>query len=63
MVQETKYKEAIGFYEPIVKREYDSILDVSATVLANLCVAYIMTSVNDKVFLLFFVLNVCVRAR
>jgi tetratricopeptide repeat protein 30 len=49
MSQEIKYKEAIGFYEPIVKREYDSILDVSATVLANLCVAYIMTSANDKV--------------
>ncbi|XP_056376610.1 tetratricopeptide repeat protein 30A isoform X1 [Hyla sarda] len=62
-MQENKYKEAIGFYEPIVKKHYDnlgqcnieecpckrkvSILNVSAIVLANLCVSYIMTSQND----------------
>ena len=44
LVQENKYKEAIGFYEPIVKKHYDNILSVSAIVLANLCVSYIMTS-------------------
>ncbi|XP_061906275.1 intraflagellar transport protein 70A [Entelurus aequoreus] len=42
-----KYKEAISFYEPIVKKHYDKILDVSAVVLANLCVSYIMTSQNE----------------
>ncbi|XP_038607311.1 tetratricopeptide repeat protein 30B-like [Tachyglossus aculeatus] len=47
-VQENKYKEAIGFYEPIVKKHYDNILDVSAIVLANLCVSYIMTSQNEE---------------
>ncbi|XP_040209040.1 tetratricopeptide repeat protein 30A isoform X1 [Rana temporaria] len=62
-MQENKYKEAIGFYEPIVRKHYDnlgqcnieecpckrkvSILNVSAIVLANLCVSYIMTSQND----------------
>jgi len=46
--QELKYKEAIGFYEPIVKKNYDGILDVSAIVLANLCVSYIMTSQNEQ---------------
>lgn len=46
-MQENKYKEAIGFYEPIVKKHYDNILNVSAIVLANLCVSYIMTSQND----------------
>ncbi|CAN2389689.1 Tetratricopeptide repeat protein [Pristimantis euphronides] len=46
-MQESKYKEAIGFYEPIVKKHYDNILNVSAIVLANLCVSYIMTSQND----------------
>ncbi|XP_056100584.1 tetratricopeptide repeat protein 30A isoform X2 [Rhinichthys klamathensis goyatoka] len=63
-MQDNKYKEAIGFYEPIVKKHYDnlelcniqecpcktkpSILNVSAIVLANLCVSYIMTSQNEE---------------
>lgn len=47
-MQEDKYKEAIGFYEPIVKKHYDTILNVSAVVLANLCVSYIMTSQNEE---------------
>ncbi|XP_004921577.2 intraflagellar transport protein 70A [Bombyx mori] len=47
-MQENKYKEAASFYEPIVKKQYDNILDVSAVVLANLCVSYIMTSQNEE---------------
>ncbi|TKC34825.1 hypothetical protein EI555_015012 [Monodon monoceros] len=47
-MQENKYTEAIGFYEPIVKKHYDNILNVSAIVLANLCVSYIMTSQNEE---------------
>ncbi|XP_042302942.1 tetratricopeptide repeat protein 30A-like [Sceloporus undulatus] len=47
-MQENKYREAIGFYEPIVKKHYDNILQVSAIVLANLCVSYIMTSQNEE---------------
>ncbi|XP_056609233.1 tetratricopeptide repeat protein 30A isoform X1 [Triplophysa dalaica] len=47
-MQDNKYKEAIGFYEPIVKKHYDNILKVSAIVLANLCVSYIMTSQNEE---------------
>eukprot|EP01137_Pigoraptor_chileana_P006775 Opistho-2@51462 len=47
-MQENKFKEAIGFYEPIVKKHYDNILDVTAIVLANLCVSYIMTSQNEE---------------
>lgn len=47
-MQENKYKEAIGFYEPVVKKHYDNILGVSAIVLANLCVSYIMTSANEE---------------
>ncbi|XP_063306735.1 intraflagellar transport protein 70A [Pelobates fuscus] len=47
-MQESKYKEAIGFYEPIVKKHYDNILNVSAIVLANLCVSYIMTNQNEE---------------
>lgn len=46
-MQENKYKEAISFYEPIVKKHYDNILHVSAIVLANLCVSYILTSQNE----------------
>ena len=45
---EAKYRQAIGFYEPIVKAKFGSILDISAIVLANLCVAYIMTSQNEQ---------------
>ncbi|XP_017161659.1 intraflagellar transport protein 70A [Poecilia reticulata] len=48
LFMQNKYKEAISFYEPIVKTLYDSILDVSAVVLANLCVSYIMTSQNEE---------------
>ncbi|XP_070580562.1 intraflagellar transport protein 70A-like [Ptychodera flava] len=47
-MQEGKFKEATGFYEPIVKKHYDNILSVSAIVLANLCVSYIMTSHNEE---------------
>ena len=47
-MQENKFKEATGFYEPIVKKHFDSILNVSAIVLANLCVSYIMTSQNEE---------------
>ncbi|NXJ59860.1 TT30B protein, partial [Rostratula benghalensis] len=46
-MQDSKYKEAISFYEPIVKKHYDNILHVSAIVLANLCVSYILTSQNE----------------
>lgn len=47
-MQETKFKDAIRYYEPIVKKHVDSLLDIQAIVLANLCVAYIMTSQNDE---------------
>ncbi|NXU54905.1 TT30B protein, partial [Turnix velox] len=47
LFMQDKYKEAITFYEPIVKKHYDNILDVSAIVLANLCVSYILMSQNE----------------
>ncbi|XP_048508189.1 tetratricopeptide repeat protein 30A isoform X2 [Athalia rosae] len=47
-MQENKFKEATGFYEPIVKKKYENILDISAIVLANLCVSYIMASQNAE---------------
>ncbi|XP_017490363.1 PREDICTED: tetratricopeptide repeat protein 30B-like [Rhagoletis zephyria] len=46
-MQENKFKEATGFYEQLVRRSYDRILNVSAIVLANLCVSYIMTGQNE----------------
>ncbi|KAG0604055.1 hypothetical protein M758_10G140800 [Ceratodon purpureus] len=46
-MQENKYKEAIHYYEPIVKEVGDNVLTVTAIVLANLCVSYIMTSRNE----------------
>merc|ERR1712032_204100 len=47
-MQDNKYKEAIRYYEPIVKKHVDNILGVTAIVLANLCVSYIMTSQNEE---------------
>ena len=47
-LQETKFKEAIKQYDPIVKRLQDSLLDVTAVILANLCVCHIMSSQNDE---------------
>jgi tetratricopeptide repeat protein 30 len=45
----SRYKDAIQYYEPAVQKYSENILDITAVVLANLCVAYIMTSQNDKV--------------
>eukprot|EP00798_Chlamydomonas_sp_ICE-L_P001988 gene1988-33409_t len=47
-MQDNHYKEAIRYYEPIVKKNLDTLLDVTAIVLANLCVSYIMTSQNEE---------------
>ncbi|XP_014243168.1 tetratricopeptide repeat protein 30A [Cimex lectularius] len=47
-IQDNKYKEAIGFYEPIVKKSYANLLNVSPVVLANLCVSYIMSAMNEE---------------
>ena len=47
-MQETKFREAIRYYEPTVKKHAANILQVPAIVLANLCVAYIMTSQNEE---------------
>merc|ERR1712216_711064 len=47
-MQDNKYKEAIRYYEPIVKKHADNVLNVTAMVLANLCVSYIMTSQNEE---------------
>ncbi len=38
----------IQFYEPIVRAHIDDLLSVTAIVLANLCVSYIMTSQNEE---------------
>jgi len=42
-----RYAQCIPFYEQIVK-QHNNILDVSAVVLGNLCVAYVMTSQNEE---------------
>eukprot|EP00055_Hartaetosiga_balthica_P002876 m.5609 g.5609 ORF g.5609 m.5609 type:complete len:648 (-) comp2437_c0_seq1:427-2370(-) len=41
-----KYEEAVGFYAPIVEKA-EQLIDISAVIIANLCVAYIMTSKNE----------------
>ena len=47
-MQETKFKDAIKYYDPIVKRYSENLVDITAIVLANLCVSYIMTSQNEE---------------
>eukprot|EP01035_Chromulina_nebulosa_P019358 gene19358-25224_t len=47
-MQETKFKDAIRYYDPIVRRNQESLIDVTAIVLANLCVSNIMTSQNEE---------------
>lgn len=41
-------QEAIRYYEPIVKKKAETILEVPAIVLANLCVSHIMISQNEE---------------
>jgi tetratricopeptide repeat protein 30 len=47
-MQENKYTDAIRFYQPAIQKKAtsgnSSILDVTAIVLANLCVSHIMTN-------------------
>mmetsp|Transcript_22908 Transcript_22908/g.65078 ORF Transcript_22908/g.65078 Transcript_22908/m.65078 type:complete len:647 (-) Transcript_22908:204-2144(-) len=43
-----KYKECIRYYEPFVRRHTENLLGVTAIILANLCVAYVMTSANEE---------------
>jgi tetratricopeptide repeat protein 30 len=47
-MQEVKFKDAIRYYDPIVKRLQENLLDITAIVLANLCVSFIMTSQNEE---------------
>jgi hypothetical protein len=42
--QDGKFRDAIRYYQPLVARNADNLLGVTAIVLANLCVGYIMTS-------------------
>ncbi|CAD8079796.1 unnamed protein product [Paramecium primaurelia] len=46
-VQDNKYREAIRYYEPIVKKNNDNLLSLTAIVIANLCVSYIMVNQNE----------------
>merc|ERR1712232_237233 len=43
-----KFKECIRYYEPFVRRHNDDLLSITAIILANLCVAYVMTSANEE---------------
>eukprot|EP00793_Prasinoderma_coloniale_P001550 PRCOL_00003354-RA len=47
-MQDKKFKEAIRYYEPIAEKHSEDLLGVTAIVLANLCVSYIMTSQNEE---------------
>ena len=47
-MQENRFVDAIRYYEPIVSRYEENLLDLTAIVLANLCVSYIMNSQNEE---------------
>lgn len=44
-----KYKECIRYYKPFVQKHIDTsnLLGITAIILANLCVAYVMTTANE----------------
>ena len=50
LADDDKYGDAVELYEPIVRRSLEDgdLLGTTAIVLANLCVAYIMTSQNEE---------------
>ncbi|CAD7958369.1 unnamed protein product [Amoebophrya sp. A120] len=43
-----KFKDSIRYYEPFVRKHQDNLLSVTAIILANLCVSYVMTSANEE---------------
>ena len=46
----SKFSDALRYYEPLVRsyeERKESLLNLPAVVLANLCVSYIMTSQNE----------------
>lgn len=43
-----RYNEAIKYYEPIIKIFFDNMLSLTAIVVANLCVSYIMVNKNEE---------------
>jgi len=43
-----RYNEAIRYYEPIVTKNTDNMLSLTAIVVANLCVSYIMVNKNEE---------------
>ena len=47
-MQESRYKDAITYYEFICKKQHHNILQVTPSILANLCVSYIMCSENEE---------------
>ncbi|EGR32453.1 tetratricopeptide repeat protein [Ichthyophthirius multifiliis] len=46
-VQDNKFQEALKYFEPIVKRYSENLLQLQAMVIANLCVSYIMVNQNE----------------
>lgn len=46
-MQENKFRDAIRYYEPFVRKHQENILDVAAIIFANLCVSFIMISQNE----------------
>jgi len=45
-MQDGKNRDAVRYYEPFIRRQMDDLLEITAIVLANLCVSYIMVSQN-----------------
>ena len=39
---------AIRYYEPIVKKNTENLLSLTAIVIANLCVSFIMVNQNEE---------------
>jgi len=48
LFMQEKYHAAVNYYEPIVSKNQDSLLNLTAIVIANYCVALIMVNLNPK---------------
>ncbi|TKR59940.1 hypothetical protein L596_029544 [Steinernema carpocapsae] len=43
-----KFREANAFYSPLLKGKLEDLLSISPVIIANLCVSYIMSSLNEE---------------
>ena len=48
LFMQEKYNSAVNYYEPIVQKNQESLLNLTAIVIANFCVSLIMVNMNPR---------------